>query len=386
MRISAIKPPTRALALLFSLLAAPPALAASAYCEAAILLSRIGGGIGPDEHYRTSIFQVDKAQTGVLQDLNQQWISYFKSIGKYRQDTGERYRSPHSYFCHIAGLEPDEDENKLRTEYDYRIKMLRQNGFPPQIIQWAPKPQGPSSASASAGAPLKPVCEAEIRQAYGPGNADGAAKSISRNNRQLNAATLSEARDSLRKFESMQAKAEQGAQAPMVACLKDAWAQRVTQMSGAPAANAGHGTGEANASVAPARPDRETRALAYGSNQSGCLQRGKTPEGYFTYTNTCTVRVAVGYCNVYAAQGAKDGTVCEPRDSEFSRTKKTFITQDLGLEPGATHRLAYRYETQSTFIVACTDGLPLIESFDTPRITATSKARTACWKFATQKR
>ncbi|MDC6161728.1 hypothetical protein PPH93_08770 [Achromobacter xylosoxidans] len=52
--------------------------------------------------------------------------------------------------------------------------------------------------------------------------------------------------------------------------------------------------------------------------------------------------MAVGYCNVYAAKGQKDGTVYASHNSEFSRTKRTYVTQDQRLAPGATHRLAYR--------------------------------------------
>ena len=133
------------------------------------------------------------------------------------------------------------------------------------------------------------------------------------------------------------------------------------------------------------KPGSESKALVYGPNQSECLKRGQTADGYITYTNVCKASVAVGYCNVYATKGQKDGTVCTSRSSEFFFFLRTYITQDLGLAPGATHRLAYRYDTQATFIVACAGGQPLIESFDTSQISAVSKARKACWRFASAK-
>lgn len=132
-------------------------------------------------------------------------------------------------------------------------------------------------------------------------------------------------------------------------------------------------------------PGAERKALVYGPNQSECLKLEHTADGCTTYTNVCKAPMVVGYCNVYAAKGQKEGTVCASRSSEFSRTKRTYITQDLGLAPGATHRLAYRYDTQATFIVACAEGQPTVESFDTNQISAASKARTACWRFASGK-
>jgi hypothetical protein len=227
------------------------------------------------------------------------------------------------------------------------------------------------------------VCEAEIRQTYGPGNTAGATASIARHARQLSSANLAEARESLRQYESLQTG---GAGAPMVACLKSAWARRVAQLSGTAAAPVKPAAGAPGATSGGAGPAADTKGLAYGPNQGECLKRGMTSEGYITYTNVCGASVTVGYCNVVPAKGAHDGTVCRPHDSEFSRTGKTYVTQGLGLAPGATHRMAYRYDTQSTFIVACVGGQPLIESFDTTTITTGSKARTACWRFASRKR
>lgn len=377
------------------LLAAQSALAASAFCEAGIQLSRVGDGIGRDQYYRTTIFQVDRADEARVKALNAQWIDYLKNSGVYREDKGERYGNPHYYYCRIAGLGEDRDEAALNSDYEYRIRMLRQNGYPPQIVQWVPA-TSPSTATAGAKADavVKPVCEAEIRQAYGSGNTAGAAGAIARHARQLNSANLAEARENLRRYESMQAGGT-GAGAPMVACLKSAWAQRVAQLSGtaaaptkpAPGASAPGASTPGASVVSPGggRPAADTKGLAYGPNQGECLKRGATSDGYITYTNVCGASVSVGYCNVVPAKGAHDGTVCRPHDSEFSRTGKTYVTQGLGLAPGATHRLAYRYDTQSTFIVACVGGQPLIESFDTATITTGSKARTACWRFASRK-
>lgn len=231
--------------------------------------------------------------------------------------------------------------------------------------------------------PASAFCEAEIRQTYGPGNTAGATASIARHARQLSSANLAEARDNLRQYESLQAG---GAGAPMVACLKSAWARRVAQLSGTAAAPVKPAVGAPGATSGGAGPAADTKGLAYGPNQGECLKRGMTSDGYITYTNVCGASVTVGYCNVVPAKGAHDGTVCRPHDSEFSRTGKTYVTQGLGLAPGATHRMAYRYDTQSTFIVACVGGQPLIESFDTTTITTGSKARTACWRFASRKR
>ncbi|ODA18457.1 hypothetical protein A9G00_29520 [Achromobacter xylosoxidans] len=370
------------------LLAAQSALAASAFCEARIQLARVGDGIGRDQYqyYRTAVFQVDRAEGARLKALNAQWIDYLKSSGVYREDNGERDGNPHSYFCHIAGLGEDSDEAELRSEYENRIRTLRQNGYPPQIVQWVPatSPSTPRAGS-KADAAVKPVCEAEIRQTYGPGNTAGATASIARHARQLSSANLAEARENLRQYESLQAGGT-GAGTPMVACLKSAWARRVAQLSGAAAAPVKPAAGAPGATSGGAGPAADTKGLAYGPNQGECLKRGMTSEGYITYTNVCGASVTVGYCNVVPAKGAHDGTVCRPHDSEFSRTGKTYVTQGLGLAPGATHRMAYRYDTQSTFIVACVGGQPLIESFDTTTITTGSKARTACWRFASRKR
>lgn len=363
------------------LLAAQSALAASAFCEAGIQLSRVGDGIGRDQYYRTTIFQVDRADEARVKALNAQWIDYLKNSGVYREDNGERYGNPHYYYCRIAGLGEDRDEAALSSDYEYRIRMLRQNGYPPQIVQWVPatSPSTPRAGS-KADAAVKPVCEAEIRQTYGPGNTAGATASIGRHARQLSSANLAEARENLRRYESLQAGA------PMVACLKSAWAQRVAQLSGGAAVAAGKpATGAPVATAGGGRPAADAKGLAYGPNQDECLKRGATSDGYITYTNVCGASVTVGYCNVVPAKGAHDGTVCRPHDSEFSRTGKTYVTQGLGLAPGATHRMAYRYDTQSTFIVACVGGQPLIESFDTTTITTGSKARTACWRFASRK-
>ncbi|GAB1834281.1 hypothetical protein MyNCGM121_10510 [Achromobacter xylosoxidans] len=366
------------------LLAAQSALAASAFCEAGIQLSRVGDGIGRDQYYRTTIFQVDRADEARVKALNAQWIDYLKNSGVYREDNGERYGNPHYYYCRIAGLGEDRDEAALSSDYEYRIRMLRQNGYPPQIVQWVPatSPSTPRAGS-KADAAVKPVCEAEIRQTYGPGNTAGATASIARHARQLSSANLAEARENLRQYESLQTG---GAGAPMVACLKSAWARRVAQLSGTAAAPVKPAVGAPGATSGGAGPAADTKGLAYGPNQGECLKRGMTSEGYITYTNVCGASVTVGYCNVVPAKGAHDGTVCRPHDSEFSRTGKTYVTQGLGLAPGATHRMAYRYDTQSTFIVACVGGQPLIESFDTTTITTGSKARTACWRFASRKR
>lgn len=366
------------------LLAAQSALAASAFCEAGIQLSRVGDGIGRDQYYRTTIFQVDRADEARVKALNAQWIDYLKNSGVYREDNGERYGNPHYYYCRIAGLDEDRDEAALSSDYEYRIRMLRQNGYPPQIVQWVPA-TSPSTATAGAkaDAAVKPVCEAEIRQTYGPGNTAGATASIARHARLLSSASLAEARENLRQYESLQTG---GAGAPMVACLKSAWARRVAQLSGTAAAPVKPAAGAPGATSGGAGPAADTKGLAYGPNQGECLKRGMTSEGYITYTNVCGASVTVGYCNVVPAKGAHDGTVCRPHDSEFSRTGKTYVTQGLGLAPGATHRMAYRYDTQSTFIVACVGGQPLIESFDTTTITTGSKARTACWRFASRKR
>lgn len=375
----------RPLFFLFGMLAAHAAVAASAYCEAGILLSRVGEGIGADQFYRTEIFQVERADEATWKALRVQWIDYLKGIGKYREDNGERYGSPHYYHCAIAGLGEDKDDNALRTEYEYRLGNLRKNGFPPQIVQWAPKSPRAASGNPPPASPAKPVCEAEIRQIYGPNNAAGAASATNRHNKQLNGATLAEAQEALRKYEALQA-GRQGAEAPMVGCLKTAWAQKVAQLSRSSARQADSRTPTQGADASVAKSGQGTQALAYGPNRSDCLKRGQTSDGYITYTNICKVPVAVGYCNVYAANGQRDGTVCQSRGSEFSRTKRTYVTQGLGLEPGATHRLAYRYATQSTFIVACIDGQPLIESFDSSQISAGSKAQTACWRFASRGR
>lgn len=366
------------------LLAAQSALAASAFCEAGIQLSRVGDGIGRDQYYRTTIFQVDRADEARVKALNAQWIDYLKNSGVYREDNGERYGNPHYYYCRIAGLGEDRDEAALSSDYEYRIRMLRQNGYPPQIVQWVPatSPSTPRAGS-KADAAVKPVCEAEIRQTYGPGNTAGATASIARHARQLSSANLAEARENLRQYESLQTG---GAGAPMVACLKSAWARRVAQLSGTAAAPVKPAVGAPGATSGGAGPAADTKGLVYGPNQGECLKRGMTSEGYITYTNVCGASVTVGYCNVVPAKGAHDGTVCRPHDSEFSRTGKTYVTQGLGLAPGATHRMAYRYDTQSTFIVACVGGQPLIESFDTTTITTGSKARTACWRFASRKR
>lgn len=188
------------------LLAAQSALAASAFCEAGIQLSRVGDGIGRDQYYRTTIFQVDRADEARVKALNAQWIDYLKNSGVYREDNGERYGNPHYYYCRIAGLGEDRDEAALSSDYEYRIRMLRQNGYPPQIVQWVPatSPSTPRAGS-KADAAVKPVCEAEIRQTYGPGNTAGATASIARHARQLSSANLAEARENLRQYESLQA-------------------------------------------------------------------------------------------------------------------------------------------------------------------------------------
>lgn len=129
-------------------------------------------------------------------------------------------------------------------------------------------------------------------------------------------------------------------------------------------------------------PDNQ---IVYGPNQKTCLKRGMSTDGRITYTNQCKERVAFGYCNLNA-KDVHDGSVCKARDSEFSRTGHTYVSQEVGLEPGATHELAYRYKSQTVFAVACINSLPLIESFNTPQITMTSKFQSACWRFKNNKK
>lgn len=232
------------------------------------------------------------------------------------------------------------------------------------------------------------ACEAEQVQVYGPAYANGLNKDLQRYQESYRDSKdtysidreIDLTRDELGRVPPGPYKTWRTCQLDALQKAKDAM---LKQAAASPNSNAKK-TAQAG-TAANAKPKSASQALVYGPNQSECLKQGRTADGYITYTNVCKASVAVGYCNVYATKGQKDGTVCTSHDSEFSRTKRTYVAQGLGLAPGATHRLAYRYDTQATFIVACVGGQPLIESFDTNQISAGSKARTACWRFASSK-
>ncbi|MCZ8396820.1 hypothetical protein [Achromobacter ruhlandii] len=234
------------------------------------------------------------------------------------------------------------------------------------------------------------ACEAEQIQVYGPEYANGLNKDLQRYQENFQASKNTKAidqeidltRDELGRIPAGLYKTWRTCQ---LGALQKARDEMLKQAAASSSPNAKKTASAGAAANASTKPKPASQTLVYGPNQSECLKQGRTADGYITYTNTCKASVAVGYCNVYAAKGQRDGTVCASHNSEFSRTKRTYVTQDLGLAPGATHRLAYRYDTQATFIVACVGGQPLIESFDTNQISVGSKARTACWRFASSK-
>lgn len=234
------------------------------------------------------------------------------------------------------------------------------------------------------------ACEAQQTQMYGPANANQLNEDLQRYQRSFQDSKSTSSidrdiditRDELGRIPPGIYKTWRTCQ---LGALQKARDEMLKQAAASSSPNAKKTASAGAAANASAKPKPASQTLVYGPNQSECLKQGRTADGYITYTNTCKASVAVGYCNVYAAKGQKDGTVCASHNSEFSRTKRTYVTQDLGLAPGATHRLAYRYDTQATFIVACVGGQPLIESFDTNQISVGSKARTACWRFASSK-
>jgi hypothetical protein len=118
-----------------------------------------------------------------------------------------------------------------------------------------------------------------------------------------------------------------------------------------------------------------------------CLRKGiDKDDGRETYTNTCNTTIIFGYCHVYT-KDSNDVTGCKADPNKFSRSGYNYVTQSGGLKPGATTHKAYSYEgTQFTFLVACRQGTPLIESFDTKTITPISKASMSCWRFADVKK
>ena len=126
--------------------------------------------------------------------------------------------------------------------------------------------------------------------------------------------------------------------------------------------------------------------IVYFPSDTKCLRRGVTKDGYETYTNTCSTTIKFGYCHVHP-RDENDITGCKAESSTFSRSGYNYITQAGGLEPGRTHTKGYAYEgAQVTFLVACRAGRsPLIESFNSKKITAASKANMSCWAFSNTK-
>ncbi|QDD65538.1 LysM peptidoglycan-binding domain-containing protein [Herbaspirillum seropedicae] len=116
-----------------------------------------------------------------------------------------------------------------------------------------------------------------------------------------------------------------------------------------------------------------------------CIKKGKDPQGRPTYTNVCNTTIQAGWC--YLEQTTGTLGLCEAKDSTFSRTGKNYVTQDGGWAPGTSYTVSMsKNGTQFTFLVACKNGFPLIESFDGPTITRSSKARMVCWRFKSGKK
>lgn len=134
------------------------------------------------------------------------------------------------------------------------------------------------------------------------------------------------------------------------------------------------------------KSSEDNKNIAYFPSDKKCLRRSVNKDGYETYTNTCSTTIKFGYCHVHP-RDENDITGCKAESSTFSRSGYNYITQAGGLEPGRTHTKGYAYEgTQVTFLVACRAGRsPLIESFNSKKITAASKANMSCWAFSNTK-
>lgn len=170
------------------------------------------------------------------------------------------------------------------------------------------------------------------------------------------------------------------AREPLRSCLIKAFESRIKELT--PTKTAKKPTNSGND-----KANDDKKSLVYFPSDKKCLMHGVDSDGRETYTNMCSTTITFGYCHVYP-KDKNDGTGCKSEPSSFSHSGYNYVTQGGGLEPGETHTKAYVYNrTQSTFLVACRSGRnPLIESFNSKTITATSKARMSCWAFSDNKK